>query len=66
MTNQESTKISRKMSVLDRFLTVWIFTAMAIGVLIGFFFQGPVESFNKALTVGEHTNLLIAFGLILM
>ncbi|RQD59364.1 MAG: arsenical-resistance protein [Desulfonatronovibrio sp. MSAO_Bac4] len=66
MTNQESTKISKKMSVLDRFLTVWIFTAMALGVLIGFFFQGPVESFNEALTVGEHTNLLIAFGLILM
>jgi len=35
-------------------------------VVIGFLFQGPVESFNKALTVGEHTNLLIAFGLILM
>ena len=59
-------KISKKMSLLDRFLTVWIFTAMVLGVLIGFFFQGPVESFNEALTVGEHTNLLIAFGLILM
>jgi len=59
-------KISKKMSMLDRFLTVWIFTAMALGVLIGFFFQGPVEAFNEILTVGEHTNLLIAFGLILM
>jgi arsenite transporter len=66
MTRQPSDKISKKMSILDRFLTLWIFTAMAMGVLIGFFFQGPVETFNEILTVGEHTNLLIAFGLILM
>jgi arsenite transporter len=59
-------KISKKMSLLDRYLTVWIFAAMILGVLIGFFFKGPVELFNAALTVGEHTNLLIAFGLILM
>jgi arsenite transporter len=66
MTSTYTDKISKKMSILDRFLTVWIFTAMALGVLIGFFFQGPVEAFNEILTVGEHTNLLIAFGLILM
>ncbi len=59
-------KVSKEMSLLDRFLTVWIFTAMVLGVLIGFLFKGPVEAFNEALTVGEHTNLLIAFGLILM
>jgi ACR3 family arsenite transporter len=58
--------LTKKLSFLDRYLTLWIFLAMAIGVVTGFFFQGPVESFNKALTVGEHTNLLIAFGLILM
>ena len=58
--------ITKKMSFLDRYLTLWIFSAMALGVAIGFYFQGPVESFNEALTVGEHTNLLIAFGLILM
>ncbi len=58
--------LTKKLSFLDRYLTLWIFGAMAIGVVIGLFFQGPVESFNKALTVGEHTNLLIAFGLILM
>ena len=58
--------LTKKLSVLDRYLTLWIFLAMALGVVIGFLFQGPVESFNKALTVGEHTNLLIAFGLILM
>ncbi len=66
MTKAESINISKKMSVLDRYLTVWIFTAMILGVLIGFFFKGPVTLFNEALTVGEHTNLLIAIGLILM
>jgi len=58
--------LTKKLSFLDRYLTLWIFLAMAVGVVIGFLFQGPVEGFNKALTVGEHTNLLIAFGLILM
>jgi ACR3 family arsenite transporter len=56
----------KKLSFLDRYLTLWIFLAMALGIIIGFAFQGPVEAFNKALTVGEHTNMLIAVGLILM
>lgn len=58
--------VAGKMSMLDRYLTVWIFLAMAIGVGAGYFFQSGIERFNAALTVGEHTNLLIAFGLILM
>ncbi|MFW5861139.1 MAG: ACR3 family arsenite efflux transporter [Spirochaetota bacterium] len=58
--------ITKKLSFIDRYLTLWIFLAMAVGVLIGFVFQEPVETFNRALTVGKHTNLLIAFGLILM
>lgn len=58
--------ISRKLSLLDRYLTVWIFAAMALGVAVGFLFQEGVQRFNQALTVGEHTNLLIAAGLILM
>ena len=55
-----------RLSFLDRYLTVWIFTAMAVGVAVGYVFQEGVERFNEALTVGENTNLLIAAGLILM
>ena len=58
--------VAKKLSLLDRYLTVWIFAAMGLGVLVGFLFQDGVERFNEALTVGEHTNLLIAAGLILM
>jgi ACR3 family arsenite transporter len=58
--------LTRKLSFLDRYLTVWIFVAMGLGVVLGYLFQEGVERFNDALTVGEHTNLLIAAGLILM
>ncbi len=58
--------LTRKLSFLDRYLTVWIFAAMALGVALGYFFQPSVEAFNERLTVGRHTNLLIAVGLILM
>ncbi len=58
--------LTKKLSLLDRYLTVWIFLAMALGVGVGYWFQGSVDRFNEALTVGEHTNLLIAIGLILM
>ena len=58
--------VAKKMPLLDRYLTVWIFLAMASGVAVGYLFQPSVERFNDALTVGEHTNLLIALGLILM
>jgi arsenite transporter len=58
--------VVKRLSLLDRYLTVWIFAAMGLGVALGFLFQGSVERFNEALTVGEHTNLLIAAGLILM
>jgi arsenite transporter len=61
-----SESVAGKMSLLDRFLTVWIFAAMAVGVALGFFYQAPVAEFNERLTVGQHTNLLIAAGLILM
>ncbi|QNN23667.1 ACR3 family arsenite efflux transporter [Planctomycetales bacterium ZRK34] len=59
-----SEHLTRKLSFLDRYLTVWIFAAMALGVGIGYFLPAAKDAIN-ALSVGT-TNIPIAIGLIIM
>ncbi|HQI70701.1 MAG TPA: arsenical-resistance protein, partial [Bacteroidales bacterium] len=57
----------KKLKFLDRYLTLWIFLAMAVGVLSGFFFP-EIADFWESLksSPDSTTNIPIAIGLIVM
>jgi ACR3 family arsenite transporter len=61
---EQDTAVARKLSTLDRYLTVWILSAMLVGVIAGYLWPS-IAKFWDNLSVGT-TNIPIAIGLILM
>ncbi|MEX0775748.1 MAG: ACR3 family arsenite efflux transporter [Phycisphaeraceae bacterium] len=62
-----ATRIAQSLSFLDRYLTLWIFTAMALGVAMGYFVPAAPEALGAMkLSPDSATSIPIALGLILM
>jgi ACR3 family arsenite transporter len=62
--NLISDRMKKKLSFLDNYLTLWIFIAMALGLLLGYFFPSLPDIINS---MGDGTtNIPIAIGLIIM
>src|SRR5512145_290474 len=57
---------SHRLAFLDRFLTLWIFLAMAVGVLLGYLAPGVGDWIGSLRPEGTQTSIPIALGLILM
>jgi ACR3 family arsenite transporter len=60
-----SEAVAKNMSFIDRYLTVWIFAAMGLGVLLGNLVISDPAAFFAPMTIGT-TNLPLAIGLIVM
>ncbi len=57
----------KRLKLLDKYLTLWIFSGMAVGILVGYFFPSIAVFWNSLKSSPESTtNLPIAIGLILM
>ncbi|MBL1216967.1 MAG: arsenical-resistance protein [Planctomycetes bacterium] len=66
MTCTDSKAVPKRLSFLDRFLTVWIFLAMGIGVTLGYFVPAFGDWIGSLHPEGSQTSIPIAIGLILM
>lgn len=60
----QPTGVTKRLSLLDRYLTLWIFLAMAVGIGTGFLFP-PFTDWIAGMQIGS-TSIPIAIGLILM
>ena len=58
--------LTKRLSFLDRYLTLWIFLAMVTGVLLGYFAPGVGDWIGTLRPEGTQTSIPIAAGLILM